>query len=92
MAVTAPPSMCVPTVLGAIAVWIQTQKKNQKMVARVRCPSTEVSAVAVVLALMIVAGGLSTGRYSGGGCHLKRCRHVTHPTLWQLAVPGKYQN
>jgi len=29
--ITAPPSVCVPDVLGAIAVWIQNQKIKYKM-------------------------------------------------------------
>jgi len=28
--ITAPPSMCVPDVIGALAVWIQHQKKKEK--------------------------------------------------------------
>jgi len=27
--ITAPPSVCVPTVIGALTVWIQTQKKTK---------------------------------------------------------------
>jgi len=29
--ITAPPSVCVPVVLGVLAVWIQNQKKNKKL-------------------------------------------------------------
>jgi len=28
--ITAPPSVCVPDVIGALAVWIQNQKKKKK--------------------------------------------------------------
>jgi len=28
--ITAPPSVCVPDVIGALAVWIQQQKKNMQ--------------------------------------------------------------
>ena len=28
--ITAPPSVCVPDVIGALAVWIQTKKKGKK--------------------------------------------------------------
>jgi len=32
--ITAPPSVCVPDVIGALAVWIQNQKKRKKRQAR----------------------------------------------------------
>jgi len=53
--ITAPPSVCVPAVLGALAVWIQNQKKNGS------CEFTAANQVSLMgkKSIMMCAGKLS---------------------------------